>query len=329
MLEYCEGFDTLTTAQITRRYPTAVGYSIASPGKDGTGYRLNNYDTSASLPIPVTARDQYIVGFDFKTSGGAYNPFLKFRNNDTDILALAHVGGYLRINIRGGANQDSAAGVLLADTWMSIQVKLIISATVGQVIIKVNGVTIFNLTNQNTGTSDINKILLGGAGNYQGWSYDNLWILNATGSHSNDFPLGVMRVAAMVPTSDATPNQFTPSTGTDHFALVDDAQSDDDTSYVYSETPGHVERFGISAAPGTIAEVHGAMVWATMRKDDIDAKFARVQATSGSTTVESGDIDVPLTYSEYGLLVPQDPDTNAQFDEAGINALKIGITVQA
>ncbi len=71
-------------------------------------------------------------------------------------------------------------------------------------------------------------------------------------------PLGASRVLAMRPTSDATPNDWTPSTGSDNYALIDETDVST-TDYVDATATTNDDHYGLSAIEN-VSSVHAMRV---------------------------------------------------------------------
>lgn len=325
MLIALEGFDSIISSQIARRYPSSGNASIGSPGFGAVGSYLACNPTSSFVNMPITSCSTCIVGFDFQTNTPESNTFLTFYTAAGGAICSLGLGsGTIRSTFG-----NSPTVSIFANTWQSVQAKLVISATVGSLAVRVDGVTVLNLTGLNTGTTNIG--IIGLTSNNQSFSsfqaciFDNFWAFDDTGTHSNTFPNGRITVQTHYPAADGTDTAWTPNTGTDHFACVDQTTSDDDTTYVSNLTPGDKDSYTVGTLTGTIVQVHGVKVSAVYRKDDVDPKTLHIFTTSGATTVESADIDVPLLYSSSSQLFPEDPNTTAQWTEANVDAIEVGV----
>lgn len=116
-------------------------------------------------------------------------------------------------------------------------------------------------------------------------------------------------------------------------SAVGDATQDGDTSYVYGATVGAEDLYSFpSLASQGIAPVGivGVMPFAIIRRSDSGARTASVRAKSGSTdaaAASSGSLGL-----SYGILqgfLTTDPDTLAPWTNAGVDALQVGVKVDA
>jgi hypothetical protein len=212
-----------------------------------------------------------------------------------------------------------------------MQFYLKISATVGVLTVKVDGVPVINLTGLNTGTTNIGRLLFGTSYHAifgQSFDFDNFWVFSTAGSHSNGFPTGRMKVQTMKPLSDGSHTDFTPLTGTTHYSMVNETFSNDDTSYNFDLAAGGKDSYNVGTlATSGISQVHGIQSLAVMRKDDVNTKTMALFVSSGSAEQDSGTLAVPLTYTSAWFISTDDPNTSAQWTVTAVNAMQIGVTV--
>jgi hypothetical protein len=333
-LEYCDSFDTYTTAQILRRYPNVPSghsvMSIGTPGPSGLGQYIYSSGDYCAFLASITARSEYYLGFDYKNIISNGQRFLTIQTSaGATICSFLDAGS---INTTFG---NSAAGVINANIWQQIQIHLVISATVGVLVVKVDGVIVINLTGLNTGSTNIDQLNIGCefSGNSSQPKYANLWVFNTLGSHSNTWPTGRMKVQASMPAADGTYTNWTPNSGSNHYSRVSEAQADDDTTYNSTVTTGNKDSYGIDAISGSPAHIHGVIVTAITRKTDVNSKNYQVFSKSGATETYSPDIAAALTYASStqngaaSLLHTDDPNTGVEWTQANLNAIEVGAKV--
>jgi hypothetical protein len=133
------------------------------------------------------------------------------------------------------------------------------------------------------------------------------------------------------PAADGNYTQFTPSTGTDHYALVDEATLDV-ADYNASSTSGHRDSFKF-AEPTFTGDIKGAALEFYVNKSDAGARAIRGFVRQGGTDYD-GAADLALT--EAGNIASQyyevNPATSAPFTVAqltGASRTEFGIKVQS
>lgn len=163
---------------------------------------------------------------------------------------------------------------------------------------------------------------------------DDAYWGDTTGAVNTAF-LGNLRVQEQVCLTDAvggagTHQDFTPSTGTDHGALVDDATPDDNSTYLVSSTVGHQEtvRFAdITLGSGT---VYGLQVLINAVNDNTGSRSLAPLVRSGVTTAVGTTQSVAdTTYASYWQMYELNPVTSVAWSAATVNAAQLGVKVAA
>lgn len=336
MLLFIEGFegfgDTLGAAPVgfDRKYNSVAntsGIDIETGRHSGFSAEMNGNSLHFQT-FALTTNATIVVGMAMK-----YPSFVAAR-----ILAL-YDGVTEGINLRmktDGEIEVYRANTLLGTTtgasvglnaWSYLEVKVLSNDTTGTVEVRINGDTKLSLTGIDTkvGSNAYHDAVRFLGITAIGHSIDDVYILDGSGSANNNF-LGDQRVVAIFPNAEGTTNDFTPSTGTDNSALVDEVAPNDDTDYVESSTVGHKDlyAYGNISGLGTIA---GVQVNTDCR--ETDASDFNVITVVRSNVTESDDAGQALTasYLTKFRIVEQDPDTAAAWTEAGVNAAEFGVKV--
>lgn len=332
-IEVFEGFDTFSISQVSRRgYTFAAGqFSTMITGRYGVGQalQLNTFSGSAFCKFPVTGRSEYYGGFDFNTSN-ANITLVTIMNTSGSTITTFGVGSSNTVLTSTFGN--SPTFTLFPGQWQNLQWHLVISATVGVLQVYVDGILAINLSSLNTGTVNIGYVEL--ENSYGGNSFDNFWVMNTTGSHSNTWPTGRMTVQATYPNADDSPLQWTPDSGVTHYTRINETVCDDDSSYVYATGVNFQDTFTVgslnaayASTAGTITQVHSVMVSAQNKRDASPTKQMQVLAISSGTTANTTTITSPTTYTSTVLQMNDDPHTSAQWATSAVNALKPAIEV--
>ena len=125
---------------------------------------------------------------------------------------------------------------------------------------------------------------------------------------------------------------FTPQTGTDNAAMVDDLPHDYDTTYNESTTAAHKDRFSTTnQVPYTsVGEVHAAKVSAIM-KDTANGTTRTARVVSFENVTEGLGDTVTLTegsaYQNVSHVFEQNPDTSAKWTKAEVNGSEFGYEI--
>lgn len=137
--------------------------------------------------------------------------------------------------------------------------------------IDVDGSQVANLTSQSISAFTFLtgwgiRIGAGGAGFNQtageNFAIDDVYQLEVDGvDHTgpiSDIAAGEIRVLLLSPTSDAIPNDWTPSAGGDNYALIDE-QDWATADYVDATTTADDDHYGLTTLEGTVG-VHGVQI---------------------------------------------------------------------
>lgn len=142
------------------------------------------------------------------------NPYLAIESDHADIKVRHYKG-------TPGISSYPVTGVTMSvGTWSFWEATLVLAAS-GSIVLKKDGNVVYTYTgdtrNSNRPTDVITDVILAASTNpsYR-VRYDDVYITDTSTA------LGDCVVHTMVPTSDSTPSAWTPSTGTSHYAVVDE-----------------------------------------------------------------------------------------------------------
>jgi len=315
------------------------GYAIQMGQAAGSTGNYLQWEVPSAYRSTGTAAAEFVVGmwvhvpstsrtFSFLTaysqSGGAPDDHILFRVvNSQDIDCRFGYGAYISLG--------SASSVFTAGSWHHVEVKFKIgNSPYGYIQAKVDGATVFTSASIDTQDfwGDVRWFRLLNTTNSTGndyVAYDDIYILVTSGSTPTDYLGPNARVYSMPPDGDSTPLQWTPSSGTVHYALIDENGADS-ADYVETSTNGYEEMFTLGS-PADTGTVHGVKIEAEAIDTSAGANNMDVRITSGSTTQETN-WNVTST-TAYDVFVhyegDTDPDTSSAWTTSGINALKAGV----
>jgi len=107
--------------------------------------------------------------------------------------------------------------------------------------------------------------------------------------------------------------------------MVNEAQQDATTSYVYDSVPGHADFYGIAPIASTPLTTFAVTTRAYMIKSDAGTRTAAVQLKSGSSTVASPTVVLtPSNWQWAWRHDTTDPATGAAWTAAGVNTINVG-----
>ncbi len=302
----------------------------------------NTSNTSNNVRTLPASYASLSAGFAFRILSFAGNSdsfahMIMFADSGTTQCSLRLLADG-RLNVSRMTNPTSIAAslgttaspIIVANTWHYVEVEVTISDTVGVFKVYVDGVQVLNLTGLDTKTSanaTANQIQFYTAGAVHGstlndWNYDDLYVTDTATK------LGECKVETCRPTADVSgATDFTPSTGSSHFALVDETTCNGDTDYNSGSTVGHKDRFthaGLSTTPATI---HAVQVTAFAQKTDATSRSIALQVKSGATTSDGANFALAVGYGKFDRIMETDPNTAAAWAVSPVNALEFGAKV--
>lgn len=357
---FCDSFDHYgapSASGILQDKWYAVGFGATSANVSGMD--ANKGTISSSIWRPMTPGDTTcIIGIGFRsvgwpigenifeanlfsvldsTAAGALSPKtfggIQLFDNGTQLsLLLNGVGG---IEVRRG--QAAAIlgvtrhGLLTAGVFHVIEMKAVIHASAGSIVLRVNGEEVLNVSGINTqftANTSWNLISLGARAS----SVDNFYVCDGTGgAPGNDF-LGDIHIEALRPQTDAvaagTNAGLTPSSGTDHGAMVDEATPNSDTDYNAGATAGVKDTYNYPSMVNT-GTIYGIQTCLHARKVDNVGKTLAPVVRSGGTDYDGTPVDVGDGWHYYCQMYALDPATGVAWTSGGVNAVEVGMKTVA
>jgi hypothetical protein len=338
-LRFIDGFDHggNITANLTAKYASNTNGFLntgASGVRTGTG-SLSIIGTSTLLTTKVlpTSGSTAIIGIAMRAGNSASwngGDLLRIQEGSTVHVALGiTASGELTVKRNTTVLGTSAAVITLRNNWYYIEIKTTIHDSAGTYEVRVDGTNVLSATGQDTqnaGTATWNTLVIRGV-DVGGDSYlDDLYICDGSGTTNNDF-LGDCKVETIYPqTGNGTHTDFTPSTGTDRGAMVDEAVPDSDTTYNVGTTAGQKDSYNYPSLSLT-GTIRGIQTNLHVRKTDAGARTVCPVVRSGSTTYDGTTTTLGTSYGYISEVWETDPDTAATWVSGGITAMQVGMKV--
>ena len=343
-LKWAEGFDWFTDdvgdptpADFADKYDlTGSGHDVGPARDFGKGFRSpsSTANTEVALRSGILGQAATVItGFAFKTGGETSTTGTIFEFRDTvgaDFHAVLRVSGTDPYSMfLFGGNPLTTLGTvtnLNADQWYFVEVKILFDNS-GTFEVKIDGVSEFSGSHDMTRTANAwcDEVSLF-HGNFRNCDFDDWYVLDGTGSQNNDF-LGDVSARVILPNSDGGTTNWTPNTGSDHFALVDETETDDDTTYLEADALNTRDLFGFENLSGG-STIHGLQIDHFARVTDASAFDLRRVISSGATveTDVAGNV-TSTSYDYFHSISEEDPNTSAAWNLANLNNAEIGIEV--
>lgn len=354
----CESFDHYATADLTEKW-TATGASgiasaiaiSATTGRrrtsslrwtTGISNGPSGYASKAVTPGSTTCLVGVAVRISANFIGSAGVALLSIRDQASSQVLLRLNSDLTLSIIRGtmhsGTVLDTTATMLTVGVYHFLELVTTIHSSTGTVDLYVDGTSRLSLTGQNTqqtANTAWDVVALGvvnfvantvgdGVGGTIDW--DDVYLADNTGVAPWNAVLGDIRVDPRFPTADGAASQWTPSTGSNHAAMLDENPPNDDTDYNDTSPATNRDTLVVenSVIPGPSA-IYGAKVVVHGRRvEPVSGTMSPVVRHSG--TDHDGTAQGPpiTSYQFISQIYQTNPGTSAQWTEADFNAAEFG-----
>lgn len=280
-----------------------------------------------------------IVGFVFNIPVTNTNQrIFLFYDTGTIQCSLYTDGNGVLSFYRGDASVLLASGTtsIFKNIWYHCQIKVTFDNTTGSVQVKLNeldeihsgGGPVTGLDTQVSSNASANKIGVSG-GSFRSVEYDDLWVLNDTPSASgpplDDF-LGDIMIETLFADGDGAINDWTPLSG-NNWENVDEHATDDDTSYVFTNTPSFIDLYSFDdlaqiTNAGTISAIQVDLM---TKKTAAGGRNVRPIIRHDAVNYDGSTMFVTDDYGEQLEFFPANPGTSLGWTISEINAAEFGI----
>ena len=337
-IEGFEGFGALTLGplgtEIDKKYDdTNVTAPIARTGRGG-GVAVELGITQASYLVKTfDNQTTWVIGYAFHTPtsfSATPRPMVTIFDggpSGTPQMVLKLTNDGITV-VRNAVLLDTVASLFSANTWYYIEFKVTIHGTTGAYEVRINQNNISSdsgINTSDTGNAYGDAVRFYATENSP-W-YDDIYILDGTGGENDDF-LGEMKVEILLPTSDTITADWSLSTGADHYALVDENPSDEDTTYVYSTVSAEVDLYNYDDIGSAFQTIYGVQVNTQAKVSSAASIDMYTPVSSGSTVSNGTAVTVSDTnYKTFGRAIGLDPDTGALWLSGAVDAALFGVKI--
>jgi hypothetical protein len=314
--------------------PTSAGAMVLQKFGGGLGGDFRKVLNSTQTTIGVAGR-YWFSSMPADSTIAECHSITSFRdvNNISHIRIRPNSAGYL-VAVRTDNGVEVQLGitstpVLTANAWRHIEVKVVLDVAAGSVEIRVEGITVLNVTGVRTTTN------IGGANANCGqvaqispqngsapvmYTKDFIIWDNTTGAN-NTF-MGSCQVIKLIPNGDTTLG-WTPSTGTTGYNLINETTPDDDGTYISAPfpLPGN-SQFTLTDLPVNVSTVRGVQLMHRSRKTDGGDGNIQASAVSGANTGNGADRPITTAYTYMWDIFDLDPSGSA-WSRTLVNALQL------
>lgn len=284
----------------------------------GAAYATVGLGFAVYLPNLPTFNDRFNL---MTFSDGANAAIVSLTVQSTGVISA--VAGLTKDAVILGSSTD----LITALAYNNVECWVTFHATLGTIEVRLNGVTILNLTGQNTGSAGAEQISIGRGAVFTsgvtGWDVDDIFAANGLGAQNNSF-IGDKRVWALFPDADTDETDWVPNSGTTGYTQIDEAAPDADGTYVEASAPAEsgqkISDYGVQALPSEVVAVVGVMMQGMMKKTDAGTCSVK-QSMLSNAVVSPGAVRALTTaYTYYQQMFELDPNTAAPWTPTAVGS---------
>jgi hypothetical protein len=195
----------------------------------------------------------------------------------------------------------------------------------GTITIYLQGVVVLTLTGLTLSTTFDTVCVLNGVFSVSNGQLDGTFTVDDMYLNNTTTPLGPIRVSTIRPSGAGASTQWSPLTGA-NWTQVSETLVDGDTSYVFSNTVGQSDLYGMNPLPVTPPSIFGVNVVTFAEATDANPRsiYAQIRSGLGSTVYTGSAITLSGGYFRYDRMLTQDPFSAAAWTVTGVNGSQIG-----
>lgn len=347
-IAFIDGYDAYANNDLSKKWTLVTSANIVSDKVRTGTYSLSRGGASFSVIWQEPSSTPYanaILGTAFlmNTIPSGTTTIASFYGN-TGVVQnsiYVNVDGRLTVTRAGNAPGSTGGGTALltsskslsANTWYFLEWRVVCNTTTGVMEVRINGDSTGWIpstgslnTMQTTGAGN-NRIIGFGIGGVSGSQtyFDDTYYISENGTGTTTF-LGDCAVRTSRPDADGNQTDFTPSTGVDNYAMVDETYQDGDTTYNSSAIVNQIDLYGFQATGfESSANVHAVQVLNVVRKTDAGTCTVRPKIRSSGTNYNGSNTNPSTTYTFVTEIFEKDPATAAKWTVTGVEAAEFGV----
>jgi len=308
---------------------TLVTDKVPYPGAKALYLRKINIQSfwyAHSVNLPASLSEFYFgLWFMFPGPPDTLRPFFRWKDSEGTVVGTLKLQPSGIMELWKGYNTAklcSTARALVPNQYYWIDVYAKIGAS-GEYQIYIDG----SLEDSYSGDTQVglNSVLIMefGSMNNSECYQTGLVVNDSTGTKNNGVP-GITRLALLNPTSDAGPNAWTPSAGTDHYALVDEDEPDG-ADKLTSDTVAQQEVFGLEDLPAEAYLVEAVCLHFVGKKNaDAAPDAVKLGVETGGDQYLSGPLACPAGTGYVVSTLDTNP-AGGDWTPAGVNGAELVI----
>lgn len=283
----------------------------------GSTTALQEYITS----VAFTARATACVGFAYYYSGiASASTICSLFDGSTEHLRILRNANLTLSVARGdGTVLATSTANIIEGAWHYITLDYTINNSTGAVELKLDGVTIASASGvdtQNGGSAQVNVLRLSERAEASNTSYfDDVYVASAN--------LGDNKVISLSPNGDDDATGWNITGDTLAYTVLAD---NSDSSFIDTDATNELARLNMGDLPVGYTVINAIQPVVRWDKSDAGTCTGRLNVKSGTTTDTGATKGLTETIVWFGGdILSQDPDTTADWDSSGVNAVQVEI----
>jgi len=309
-----------------------TAYSVqASP--NSTKKRTGNYSirldggSFAFMQKTIPALNEAYLQYGWLTTNNWSGATFGLRSGGTWLVSISrNASGFLEIRSgQGGTLLATGITPITTDRWYLVELHFKLADSGGIAELRIDGnleCTFTGDTKPGSETTFDNLYWISWASGPQCY-YDDVVVNDISGPVNNSYPGGV-KLALLKPTADGATKEWTPSSGSDHYALVDEVPPSG-TDYLRATANDLVDLFGLEDLPPEAQSVKAVALDFHGLKGSTVAPSRITQIVNvGEVDYVQADQDLPLAEGLVRKIMDENP-AGGNWTVAVVNGLISGV----
>lgn len=301
--------------------------SVVAGRVEGGALRLNGgtiiTPNEVTRSCPLTNDFTWHCGIMVEAAPGGDTVLVRFYEAST-LHVDVRVTSAMTIRVtRNGTSLALGTTALTAGVWYQFAIHAeIADSPNGEIHTWIDGVSDISATGldtRNGGTGVCDRYMIRGEFGFS-VRYDDIHAWTGNDNKGNS------RVPGRLPAADGTYSDWTPSSGMDHYAMVDDPVPDGDLTTVSSGTTSQRDSYTmVPLGVDPSSTIHGVVLKAISRRIDIGPRLLALFTRTNSTDFDGADVTPPFGYATQVEGYEDNPDTTSPWTVSEVDGAEVGI----
>jgi hypothetical protein len=262
------------------------------------------------------ARYNYYVNLPGSNRHNMICQWRDISNNPMFTLWTLSTGALQLVSGATGGTIYTTDPLLVAQSWQHVEAYISTGATTGSFRLGIDSVTVVDVDGLSSlgGYPDpaIAQIVVsGGLSGSDNFRFRDWYIWDTSGSLNNSGMQGDRQVLTSFPTGDGAATDWTPSSGSEGWELID-GNPPDDTAWISANEADQTSNFDFGDVDTDITSISAVMVTSRLWKSDAGIATVNLQMLSSGDTGSGTDQAVSTEKVFYNQIFETDPHTSTK-----------------